>query len=204
MKSDLLTAYNNLMAEIDALRAEAKTTASEILHETTKAYFEKHGSIVEQIFWHQYTPWFNDGDTCEFYSHEPNVVLYSDDAEEKYDEGSVYCNDIAEYESALAKWAEFNADPEAYKDKIQAEYNGNYFSKWTKREHYVPYFISEQDLLAKVAEYNTYPQGFVEDTDALLNMIFAIDDSIKEQLFGDHMTVRITANGIETEEYNHD
>jgi hypothetical protein len=192
------------MAKIDVLRAEAKEAASAILHETTKAYFEKHGSIVEQIFWHQYTPWFNDGDTCEFSVCDPNVVLYADTNEEKYEEGSMYCSDLAEYEANLAKWAEFKADPEAYKDKINAEYSGKYFNVWNTRDNYKPHYISEQDLLERIEQYKSYPKDFIKDTDALLNMIYKIDDSIKEELFGNHITVRMTANGIETEEYNHD
>jgi len=204
MKTDLLTTYNDLMDKINALRAEAKEIASNVLHESTKSYFEKYGTIVEQIFWHQYTPWFNDGESCEFYSHEPNIVLYADVTEEKYDEGSMYCSDLAEYEASLAKWAEFKADPEAYKDKINAEYNGKYFTAWHTRDNYKPHYISEQDLLERIEQYKSYPEGFVEDTDALLDMICRVNDEIKEQLFGDHVTVRITTNGIETEEYSHE
>ena len=205
MRMDLLSTYNDLMSKINSLRAEAKEAASTILHEGTKSYFEKHGSVVEQIFWHQYTPWFNDGETCEFSTGEPLVVLYSDTTEEKYDEGSVFCSDIDTYKVSLALWAEFNADPEAYKDKINANAGGRYFDgRWTTRENYKPYFESEQSLLDKVAQYNSYPEGLVEDTNALLDIIYRIDDSIKEELFGNHVTVRITANGIETEEYLHE
>lgn len=205
MTINLLNTYNDLMSKINALRAEAKEAARAILHEGTKSYFEKHGSVVEQIVWRQYTPWFNDGETCEFYAHEPFIVLHSDSNEEKYDEGSLFCNDIDTYKASLALWADFNADPEAYKDKINANAGGRYFDgRWTTRENYKPYFESEKTLLDKVAEYNSYPDGLVMDTDDLLDIIDRIDDSVKEELFGNHVTVRISASGIETEDYLHD
>lgn len=205
MTKDLVTTYNDLISKITALRAEAKEVASAILHEGTKSYFEKHGTIVEQIFWQQYTPWFNDGETCVFSTGEPNIVLYADTNEEKYEYGSDFCNDMAHYKDMLDKWAEFNADPEAYKDKINANTGGNYFNNnWNKREHYKPYYLSKEELLAKVAQYNSYPKDFVKDTDAMLDVICSIDDAIMEELFGNHITVRITANGVETEEYNHE
>lgn len=37
----------------------------------TVAFFEKNPAI-QSIVWTQYTPYFNDGDTCEFAVHEPH------------------------------------------------------------------------------------------------------------------------------------
>lgn len=204
MLEDFLKTYNELTAKIDELRAQARVAADHILKEGTKSYFEKYGDIVEQIFWQQYTPWFNDGDTCEFSVHEPQIVLRADDSEDKYEEGSPFYSDISYYHESLATWREFNADPEAYKDKIAASYGGNYFSKWNTRDSYKPHYVSEQELLNRIEQYNSYPPDFVKDTTALMEMIYSMDNSIMENLFGNHVTVRITANGIETEEYSHD
>ena len=38
--------------------------------DVTKEFFETNPSI-KAIVWTQYTPYFNDGDTCEFSVHEP-------------------------------------------------------------------------------------------------------------------------------------
>ena len=203
MNIDLLTPYNILMDKINALRAEAKETASNILHEGTKSYFAKYGHLVEQIFWIQFTPWFNDGETCEFSVHEPHIVLYSDSDEDKYEEGSRFHTDIEYYETALAEWEQFNANPEAYKDNLEKQ-NPNYFSRWSPRSSYRPYYETVEDLTRYVEEYKSYPDGFVQDTEALFEFISSIDDEIMEELFGNHVLVRINANDIETEEYSHD
>lgn len=203
MNNDLLATYNDLMLKISALRAEAKTAASTILHEYTKSYFEKYGHVVEQIYWTQFTPWFNDGETCEFSVNEPSIVLTTDPDEDKYSEGSMFHTDIEGYEAGLALWAEFNANPEAFKDKKEYEHPG-FFHRWNPRETYRPYYESEEKLRAYIAEANSYPEGLIVDTESLFAFIYSIDDKIMEELFGDHVLVRITANGIETEEYNHD
>ena len=201
--SDLISVYNNLMAQISALRAEAKEAASNILHETTKQYFEKYGELVEQIFWTQYTPWFNDGDTCEFSTSDVRVVLRADESEDKYSEGSFFPDDLTYLKSQIADWERFNADPEAYKDALEAA-NPNYFSKWSPREQYKPYYETLEDLQNKLEAASGWPDGFVEETYAIVSFISTLDDDILQELFDNHVTVRITASGIETEEYSHE
>lgn len=203
MNIDLLTTYNMLIDKITALRAEAKYTASAILHEGTKSYFEKYGHVVEQIFWTQYTPWFNDGESCEFSVGEPNLVLTTDEDEDKYEQGSAFHIDIEEYEAGLAIWAEFDADPEAFKDKKEAEYPG-YFDRWNLRETYRPYYHTEEELRSYIVQAKSYPEGLIADTQVLFDFISSIEPAIMEELFTNHVTVRITATGIETEEYSHD
>ena len=203
MDKELLFTYNLLMDKITALRAKAKTTASAILQEGTKSYFEKYGHIVEQIFWTQYTPWFNDGEACEFIVGEPNLVLVDDENEDKHTEGSAFHTDIEGYEASLALWAEFNADPEAYKNKIAATYP-NYFNRYNTRETYRPYYHTEEELRSYIAQAKSYPEGLVADTKAIFDFISSIEPAIMEELFTNHVTVRITTTGIETEEYSHD
>lgn len=42
---------------------------------------------VESVRWEQYTPYFNDGDACEFGVHEPSVKLVGNDEGGDYDDG---------------------------------------------------------------------------------------------------------------------
>jgi hypothetical protein len=54
-----------IQAELDRLKKEYSKTASEVLEEGFKDIFAKYPE-VETISWEQYTPFFNDGDVCEF------------------------------------------------------------------------------------------------------------------------------------------
>ena len=205
MSEELFTVYNNLTKEIRQLREKAMELAKQYLHEATKSYFEKYEDTVEQIFWHQYTPWFNDGDNCEFSVGDVRVVLRDDDDEDKYSDGSQFDLDIGTYKDALDLWKQFNADPEAYKDKVNAEHGGNYFdNRWLLREHYKPYHLSEQELQNRIVWFTKYPEGFIDDTTKLISFISSIDEDQMKELFDDHTTVTLSIKGVTTEPYDHE
>lgn len=47
-------------------------------------FFEKYPKI-EGIMWTQYTPYFNDGDSCEFSVHDPSFVFSKENSPHKED-----------------------------------------------------------------------------------------------------------------------
>jgi hypothetical protein len=57
--------FDELIEKQRALQKEFQTTAQALFKETTKEFFEQN-PLVKAIVWTQYTPYFNDGDTCEF------------------------------------------------------------------------------------------------------------------------------------------
>lgn len=57
--------FDELIEKQRALQKEFQTTAQALFKETTKEFFEQN-PLVNAIVWTQYTPYFNDGDTCEF------------------------------------------------------------------------------------------------------------------------------------------
>ena len=63
--SDLQSAFDKLLDEQRALQKKFQTTAQALFKETTKEFFDKNKNVTA-IVWTQYTPYFNDGDTCEF------------------------------------------------------------------------------------------------------------------------------------------
>lgn len=71
--SKLQEKFDQLIAEQEALKAKFQTTAQELFKETTKEFFDKNPAITA-VVWTQYTPYFNDGDTCEFSVNEPTFT----------------------------------------------------------------------------------------------------------------------------------
>lgn len=67
--SDLQTAFDKLLDEQRALQKKFQETAQALFKETTKEFFDKNPNVTA-IVWTQYTPYFNDGDTCEFSVHD--------------------------------------------------------------------------------------------------------------------------------------
>ena len=62
--------FDKLREEQIALRVLFQIKAQELFKETTKEFFEKNPSVTA-IIWTQYTPYFNDGDSCEFSVGKP-------------------------------------------------------------------------------------------------------------------------------------
>ena len=71
--SDLQTAFDKLLDEQRELQKKFQATAQALFKETTKEFFDKNANITA-IVWTQYTPYFNDGDTCEFSVNEPTFT----------------------------------------------------------------------------------------------------------------------------------
>ncbi len=105
--------------------------------------FTEHPILVS-FGWRQYTPYFNDGEACEFSA-------------------------ITEYFSI----------------EVKGEEEEEEFSAWRIRG------VTVSSPKQKVAQR----------IDSLLTLL---SDEDYKDMFGDHMKVKVTAEGIETTEYDHD
>lgn len=63
-----------LVQEFEACQVEFQEKAKRLLETGFKTIFEKVPDL-EAIRWNQYTPYFNDGDSCEFGVCEPEFKL---------------------------------------------------------------------------------------------------------------------------------
>jgi hypothetical protein len=61
----LQSRFDALIEEQRALKAKFQTEAQAMFKETMKEFFDKNPGITA-LKWTQYTPYFNDGDPCEF------------------------------------------------------------------------------------------------------------------------------------------
>jgi flagellin-like hook-associated protein FlgL len=66
--------------EISKIKKEVEVIAKEAFFSGVKDLFKNHEDLAG-IKWSQYTPYFNDGDSCEFgsHNHDANIILKSDD-----------------------------------------------------------------------------------------------------------------------------
>lgn len=58
-----------LTERMEALKEELKTEFQAVFKEQAAILFEKYDWLKE-LSWTQYTPYFNDGDSCEFYVND--------------------------------------------------------------------------------------------------------------------------------------
>jgi hypothetical protein len=83
--SALQEKFDQLLTEQEELRKKFQTTAQELFKETTKEFFNGNPAITA-VVWTQYTPYFNDGDTCEFSVGDPTFTNASDPENVRYGE----------------------------------------------------------------------------------------------------------------------
>lgn len=62
--------FDRLVEEQQELTKRFQSKAQELFKETTKVFFEKNPAVTA-VVWTQYTPYFNDGDTCVFSVNDP-------------------------------------------------------------------------------------------------------------------------------------
>jgi len=61
----LQTAFDQLISDQAELKRKFQEQAQSLFKDITKEFFEKNPGVTG-VIWTQYTPYFNDGDTCVF------------------------------------------------------------------------------------------------------------------------------------------
>jgi hypothetical protein len=147
----MTTNFKDTVDRLQATMQKARDEAQNAFLEELKAIFVNNPDIAV-IKWVQYTPYFNDGDTCEFSVHE---VIASN-----YEEVSFW-----------------------------GEYEG------------------EEDEPADLQIYNGYGVAKLisPELDALTSfMQSGLGHDVLQFAFGDHVSVTVTADGVEVDDYDHD
>lgn len=97
----------------DKLANEGEAAVKELF----KEFFDANPN-VEDVHWTQYTPYFNDGDTCTFSVHEMYVTLGEEEGPEDGEESDEDEDDDDDYEEddELSSWSlSRSEDPELKK-----------------------------------------------------------------------------------------
>lgn len=150
---------NTLLAEYKAAKDAFRAKASEAYKRTLKQFFEENPEI-KGITWTQFTPYWNDGDTCEFRVNEASFVD-SDDLDVLAD----------------CTYGEYEGDGE--EPKILQSWSYGQEEEFNSRLHAAILAFEEMHDSSEMEE-------------------------IYLTMFGDHVRVMATAEGIRIEEYEHD
>ena len=81
MNKDKFSILKEKQEEIKKLKKEMLEASNKIFTELTKTIFEEHPK-VKSFGWTQYTPYFNDGDTCYFSVHTDYIYINGESADE--------------------------------------------------------------------------------------------------------------------------
>ena len=145
-----VSSYTTQRQALEKAQEKMQEAAREFFMGQAKTVFERHPKL-QGIRVTAYTPYFNDGESCEYSVNDP-YLKYEGlvDEDEKDGEGGNGYQYISDY----------------YKDK--------------------------------------YPAGTLEAYKEAQALISSITEDDFESLFGNHVQVTITREGVETDEYEHD
>ena len=170
---------NSVNKQIEELKRQNIETSKKVFHGAIAAFFKMYPEVAA-IRWQQYTPYFNDGDVCEFGVHPPEFYSKEDFEERDFDyEGNSWHKPSQWVYDQVAKGEDKYGHIASYKKEI-AEYEA-----------------LEAELGSRIHEINAGIEKFEK-------VFRSIDDDTMQSLFGDHVVVTATPNGIDVDEYDHE
>jgi hypothetical protein len=180
-----LARLRELGDQVTAMREQMRAAAKEALADGTKAIFAEYGDLIHQFGWIQYTPFFADGDPCEFGMHELNVIAKEDLAPLR---------------------EEYEIDPE---DEGYELYNAMREQEWTYGGSPAFGYGGKSSKTVGYPEKPNpnYDERYAAAYDACMTIyeICAADgQQIALDTFGDHCEVIFTPEGVDVQEYEHE
>ena len=181
-----------IKAELAAFEEKKQAFIAELRNEFPSMFTELFAQApkLKSVSWNQYTPYFNDGDSCEFSAHTND--LYINGSNSSYDD-----DDEDGDEDAIS------VNPCIYitlRNEEDVRINKEMCAK-TGRSWYANAGIGK-DGLAPNPKYDADADRVSSEISEVLS---SIPDDFLLELFGDHSKVTIFANGtIEVDDYDHD
>ena len=188
----MTTKFQQIIDLKQQLDAKLKGFGKEAIAEAFAPFFAANPNI-DGIYWTQYTPYFNDGDPCEFSVHDPSIILTLAAAKALRPD-----QDWSEYSTARVENKQLaDCTPEELRQLAEAkETASDMLPEYESFGWNNPRCLDSWDL--RETAYNMETTGF----DKVWGQI---PEEVFESVFGDHVEVRIMRNGtVEVSECDHD
>jgi hypothetical protein len=223
----ILKEVEALMSSFEEKRKELVAKLEPAFADIFKPFLTKHKDAYGFIF-SAYTPYFNDGEPCEYNVHD--LWLIPRATQEEADENGVDLEDLQEdyFESEESTYGSYYgtlADVAAYKATgVLPKEGTDAYDNWHNQVSYQGYDYGLRKHVTKFGE-QSYEKWFLSkhadvmdlsleelqaraerdrDFSEIRKLFSRIPDDIILQLFGDHIKVVITLDGVEVREYDHD
>ena len=161
-KNEFIAKINEFKVIRDEHMKMLRDNAKSVFGDITKDIFNDNPQL-NSFSWNQYTPYFNDGDTCYFSAHTDYIYVN----DELVDDSDWY------HPSNITSYGKYNTTTKKYEGRVE-ENNPNYDAKMS------------------------------ESVNQIIEILSLFDDNFYLQQFGDHIQVKVTRNGIQTSECDHD
>ena len=174
---------NQLVEEYNDTVKKLRKTVQGQISDAFKEFMDANPSVTH-IVWTQYTPYFNDGDPCEFSVHPPEFYTTECPYE---DEGYQY-EDGGLLEYSVGSVSDCEARVKRYADKGDAD-----MEKWAQESLDKAIALENNPAFAQTYRHCEAMGTFIQNLEDFL-----------EGTFGDHVQVIVTRDGVDIDEYEHD
>ena len=192
MQHDIITQYNELQSVITSVNQELNTLLAQHGKQIVESFFTPLVDLgIKQIYWTQYTPFFNDGDACEFTIYD---VFINSDSETSMD-------NYPEWQNGWTTGWEL-----VYSFKEFVPPNDTSWRKYT----IVDIAQLEQEAISRKEYaislgYNEPLANAVSQALANLTDKFAQSENLLKETFGDHVSIAWRhGSGFTVEHHDHD
>ena len=127
---EMIAEIKQKQAEIKRLQKELQDKSSEIFLSSFKNLFEETPKL-KSFAWSQYTPYFNDGDTCYFSANTDYLTINGDK-----DDDATWSQ-----EKKVISWGTWNREKKVYEGRIEQD-NPDYDKELTEAVNKVKKFLS--------------------------------------------------------------
>lgn len=173
--------------QIEKLKDQLVDDSQSLFKVSCQEIFEKNPDFTS-FSWTQYTPYWNDGDSCEFSAHTDYVYIDDEEDESSFYNAEIDFKELKQKEKTIKKLL---SEIEGLKKQGKKEDDWEIRHKQSRIEE-----LNKLDLENTEKRFN-----FLKDINDLLKNI---DQDTLEIMFGDHAKVVVTKDGIDVEKYDHD
>jgi hypothetical protein len=213
---NILEKTNEMNKQIEKMRTQYKEDLQKSFSEIFTEFFNNTPEIKE-IFWTQYTPYFNDGEECTF---RVNDIYYNINVPEGYED--VYGDDDYEGSKFLSHKTSLSEIQgiitrieNVIKDPTSADKNDYYIGKYNYRSYNYDFDLSiaQKNLKEQIDRFDAVKKELelypniniaVHNFKTIKKFIETIDENAMQDIFGNHVKVIISKNGTTVEEYDHE
>jgi hypothetical protein len=133
MNNEKFSVLREKQEEIKKLKEEMLVASNKIFTDLTKTIFEDHPK-VNSFGWHQFTPYFNDGDTCTFSVNTDYIYINGESVDE-----SDWIN-----ETKITNYGTWNREKRQYEGRTEVP-NFNYDKELVAASDEIKEFLSNFD-----------------------------------------------------------
>lgn len=211
----LMKNFDELNEQIRQAREQMREKSEGLVEGVVKIFLDECPEVTG-VHWTQYTPYFNDGETCEFNVNSIcfHILEDEDDEIEPYESTMLYgTSHLEKAKKSLKVAEEYSADPEAWRKNYLDQYYKDYGRDYPYNTKYLTPYPNDpveaqeniEEIERSLQKYPAEVADRIENSFAkVINAINKVPEEVMRSIYGDHVMVVINREGTTVDRYQQD